>query len=280
LKGDISDKIRDETKASLEVCYAFNNFLHDYANAKPAQDEELVDAIVKGELWAEIYDKTFWGINDLRNRQQDAAGYLGVLLDQLGVTFQTGVYKTSKVDEKLVTIGRPDPVSLIMIELGEVKANATLYFQDLVKNQFSEKYVCDPSNSTKFETEIKTEWVEHFKIEGEPPSFMALQMKRRMYQKAIGEFSYLTNPIIIPDDDSIDFSIAFGKEQGSVRYKLTGFLYHNGNQQSANTSGHYVAYVRKGENYYYCSDRIINTISKKEFDSYKEKAYALLMDKE
>lgn len=110
-------------------------------------------------------------------------------------------------------------------------------------------------------------------VNEKPKDFLIMQIGRVV---AAGEPVDRT-PVTMPVDGIIDLSQAYGAAPGTVMYRATSFICHEGERADI---GHYTSYVRKKGRWFHCDDsRVAPAKSEKELLKQMGQAYMMFFEK-
>lgn len=167
---------------------------------------------------------------------------------------------------KPVSVSKEEKISVIQIALW----SGELDLQSLIQNEFKPELINSKDNAYHYYENSDKEYIEidKYTIKPQlkaktPPELLTLQMKR---------FNPVTfqkddRPLIIPKDDIVSLRSVFSE---TVDYKITGYIVH--------LPGHYVSYILKGDQWYYCSDSWVKPVSSDEVK--REDAYLLVLERQ
>jgi len=263
-------------KRQLAVFIAFKERITIYAEAQEKHlnakdDTPIVTAMINSRLMSDLNERT-------RYKQQDAAFYLEVIFDILDIKMPVQQKRTvTSIDGKCFEGTTVEPYSLIQIPMDIPKNNGEL--EGLIDDNYTEHTVNDNWKPEGAQDSFK-EYQLKEQLAGKPPEFAILQVKRRIFDGQ-GSIKYSLKPHKLPEGDILDLSKAYGQEKGSIKYELTGFVVFEPFSASTwgDSSGHYVSYVKKGNQWYLCDDTRIFLVSGKKLKKAKERAYMLMIKK-
>lgn len=202
-------------------------------------------------------------------KQHDAADLLLLFMsDLLNCSFQTKSIDTIKGGK---TFERAPEANFTVISSLKDGENV---FEDIIKDHFKER----PSDERrKFTIDGKEENL-HYITRPQiltMPDIMGIQFKRFAFG-AKGKKK--EDPVILPKEGIVDFSPYYGgKTPDSCKYEIAGYVVHLPGGTMSN--GHYVSYVKIGNQYFYCNDlSSYSEISKEEFYGNKD-SYMILLKK-
>jgi hypothetical protein len=113
------------------------------------------------------------------------------------------------------------------------------------------------------------------------PDFLMLHIKRFAYSQKEKKTIKIQDPVFLPQNLPIDLSCFLDDQeavltQASAFYEVAGCIVHSGS--SAN-SGHYRAYVKRGDKSYCMNDNAVSECTKQEFLSAIAQAYIVTLAK-
>jgi ubiquitin C-terminal hydrolase len=204
------------------------------------------------------------------NGQKDASVFLEALLSVLDVNFslqsrRKGISKLTGVpfDKEMPK----DPMSVLQIEMKQ-----GVSFQELLKAKTLE--VVNDTSVNKWRLDMGEPVSEYditTHIVGEPPEFLAVQLKRFGTNKA-GIPHKISAPIDYPEDDIVDLRELTNTSE-PVLYRTVGFVNHRGDL----AFGHYTAYTKREDVWWYSSDSTVVQVESKKVD--RKNAYLIFLEK-
>lgn len=232
-----------------------------------AFDYYLLHAIAESGLAPDLLDET-----DLYT-QQDASTYVELVFGTLfNEVFEMKKMRSAKINGQIIQRAFPsDTFGVLQVALTEdVKG-----LQQMVDLNFGNQKIHDPDNEWKvLDGHSTVDYEEDRTLTGEPKQVLPIQLKR---------FSYggrgvlkVDKSIEFPADNILDMSKAYGRPPGSVTYSLQSFVCHLGQTP---THGHYISYVKKGDQWYCCNDDKVTAVTENIVDQAKSKAYLLFFEK-
>jgi hypothetical protein len=83
----------------------------------------------------------------------------------------------------------------------------------------------------------------------------------------------LNNPLIFPPNGVLDISTAYGQPKGTIQGEVVSFVVHGGNLGG----GHYVSYVKRGNQWYCCNDDRITEQTEAQIAEARKRAYLIFV---
>lgn len=122
-----------------------------------------------------------------------------------------------------------------------------------------------PPIEAKETVQTKQDKQEHLKTESDQLIDQKVQehVKAENSNPQRGKVKKITDEIHVPLAMDLEDSLFFHDNDDTIRYHLSSFIRHIGGENSTN-SGHYVAYIRKGEKWFLCNDSAIEEVDNKE----------------
>lgn len=149
---------------------------------------------------------------------------------------------------------------------------------ELVTHHFQEHVVNDKGQTTKVDGHDLEVYNQSITILGPPKPMFALRMERgRLNDQNQVEID--TTPITIPDNHRIDLSTAYGNEKGTNLYAISSFIIRLSMKEYANRSGHFISYVKKGNQWFECNDDKVTALSEENIKKIMPSAYMFFLEK-
>lgn len=216
-------------------------------------DEQLLHEISNSGLMSDLYAGN-------KYRQQDAAAYLGMLLNHV-LNFKMPIERqhVGKYDGQIIEGSkRPDTDALLQIAPGAS-------FQEAINGALNER-VQDWSQAWETRVGKDTVFIDDYTIQtriraAKPLDVVVMQVKRMQWGQ--GGYNVDYTPMALDEDDCVDLSAAYdGLSAGAARYRLKSFVWFQGGVTSdkGDSAGHYIAYVNKGGVWYECNDRKVSVV--------------------
>ncbi|MEI8124734.1 MAG: hypothetical protein WCG42_03160 [Parachlamydiaceae bacterium] len=223
-------------------------------------EENLLSTLIETRMINDLSQATRWG-------QHDSAAFVEVLLNVLEETYTEVNTREALVDGKSV-VSKTEQPGYPMVQIGLTRGVNNL--QGLVDVEFTKQKMEETWNPPGCKATSSTECIQ---LSGEPKELLPIHLKR--FDTSSGRVRKIDNDVNFPKDDVLDMSKAYGKETGAVKYNLKSFVYHIGGYGS----GHYIAFVKRGDQWYCCNDSSVSKVSKSEVDAYKKKAYLVFFER-
>lgn len=283
---------------------------------------QLFESRVNPDMVYEQNDKTSY------LRQHDSGAFVNTLLDTLGYGIPTQTIRTLtkevEVPIKMKVVhqraaGPQNKEPTLSLALPPLQPNVgTVEFQQAFNNHFAisipEKGTIRPETIRKDGQDITfTDYTSKLRLQGEPPKYMAFQLKR--YAPVDEQFAadYLTptmarltadlgsddptmiqemaeaelgihqgmrkisNPVTLPADETFDAALGFESSK-PVKYRAVAAVMHHGLTPGG---GHYTAYARdKGTNQWrHYDDNKVTEVTKEEARRKLSEGYCLFFEK-
>ncbi len=244
-------------------------------------------------------------------RQLDAASMMEMFIDQFlsNCKFEWEEHAESKDFPGLDFVGRKEKISSLQIPLRAKRENQTLMkLIQFVVHKHPEREAdpvyqrhFDPKDGVDMMVDDKAgklikhhqadqsraiapkkvgEFIQSYRFKDLPP-ILTLHFKRfKQTGKKQKRLVKDDSPVILPEDGIVDLSKYYDAPQGEsnqARYKIKSYVVHSGGLHG----GHYVAYVEKNGEYYFCDDadpKFYKKISEKDFFSRKD-AYLVVLER-
>lgn len=256
----------------LIITSSFKNFIEMYMSGGPHNQAalDLSEAIsISGK------DRDF---TEEFEKQHDAQQFLSLILEQLAITFktQTILQGSAKLSngalEEFKNTSSKEEGSTLSIPM---QLNKTDSLEELLALHLSEEiddkttpYIYTSQGNEKISV---TRYRKETQLIGPPPPMIVIHLKRFAWGED-DSISKINLPIALPTDDILDLSYAFQTPQ-AASYRLTSVIEHCGSNAYC---GHYISYVRKGDEWYECNDSSVRKINRDQVPS--SAAYCLLWE--
>lgn len=223
-----------------------------------------------------VYDSDFgFGLHAHgRDAMQDSSEFAAALLNSIGYDNPYRVSYSGIVGgETLRSEPRRDPKPILVAGNGD----GVDRLEEMIRMGANE-HVNDEENQWHYEgngVDVKlAEYSQHTRFEGEPPPLLIVQVNRFAIEFADGDFVVRKDgkKIQLPEDDLLDFSPY--SEDGEVTYRLKGVVIHQGRSFG---SGHYVAEVKHGDQWYHFNDSVCFPIRRESVHT--EDGYLYLLER-
>lgn len=208
------------------------------------------------------------------NRQQDAAAFTHTLLnDLLGLELKEQITRIGRDRGQLYR--RENPMAtispIVKIELG-VKGES---LEELIAKTFAPKLEnLDGKNPWMPEDGVTIPRYEsETKLAGEPPEILVLQLERYKFDGK--NTTKDTSAVTLPKNGEIDLHEIYRSKE-PIKYRLRSFVCHFG---STVRSGHYIAYVLEGEQWYRCDDSRVEKVSPRQVYDAQQIAYLYFFER-
>ncbi len=254
-----------------QIRRAFANFNNAYIAKEDSQNLMLKVTNLRDTIFA----SNALDIGDLKNStqltgQQDAAAFFEVLFgDALNFRHETVKTKLS-LDERYMGRSETELQSLIRVAMDDnAQTSATV---GSFTKELSVQGIIDYNFGKRVETDIQNPWkpdaqhtfdsrIDKTDLQKDLGGVFAMQFKRFEFDPITQQPRKIATPLSFPKDGSIDLSKARGETIGTTKAELKSFVVHVGSE-SVN-GGHYIAYVKKGDQWYWCSDDQVVELTQK-----------------
>jgi hypothetical protein len=198
-------------------------------NTRVVNDEKLLDQLCESGTMGELNEAT-------KYRQQDASQYLEALFAEINYQME--------FEETLERDG---------YELNRINVEETML-------HLSKSETIEEAFSNFINTVTDTNVEKNLRMNSAPPEAMVVNVKRKIFTDE--GYLYDNSPMKIAADNKVDFSELYSQPPGSVTYELQGFVWFTLGEmdEGGENSGHYIAYVKRGEDWYQCNDDKITKI--------------------
>lgn len=226
---------------------------------------------------------TFVDPNYPQDRQLDANDFVDFLLTE--VLMQSNTYEKRisgtahnnkgervEINNRLIK-GTPSSSSVLSLNpTGMI--NPTL--SDMINKNFKESVINQPFN---IDHVTLSQYEQQIKILDQPKPMLAVRVERGSFNTKKNEVEINKTPLKIPENNLVDLSTAYGNKEGTNLYGISSFIMRTSGGKYANRAGHFISYVKKGNQWFECNDAIISSKSPEDIKKIIPNAYMFFLEK-
>lgn len=245
LKIDLTDWRREK-----KLGKAIRDFRDIYELKDPEQRKAKIYGAAK-KLRQSIFESKLVGALKMKKlySQHDAPECMLALLMALGVKFELSETTTATEVENVKSVFERDS-HILELPIGKDITS----FRELIENYGKKEFIDNPENSWKKDGKVYSKYSREFKISGEIPECIVIQLKRMAFDpKKFRKVKVGT--AVTWDSDEVDLASIIDPELyengESTQYTLQAYVNHHG---STPKFGHYTANVLEGNNRFHLDD--------------------------